>query len=235
MSTSGRTASKAKALPPWLAKSAQSLAYWMAYRHSLLPRYALAEGAIVNEFASAITSHMAGTFLVRMEVPYKQFLSDISHKTPKERIDLAVFEQPTSLSASALWSAPAHFEGQTVVIEVKRSTSGKVNIRNDLHRLRRLLLNSPGRSIRAFVVVTYEATKQKGKDNYFFKKNTLQIFPSGSSAFWRKNGAKNHIPAELIALRSHVCVRRIFKASASVDHKNANFRPTVVCVLEVCR
>jgi len=235
MSTSKKPKTKAVALSPWLAKSAQSLAYWIAYRHSLLPRYALTEGAIVNEFASAITSHMAGTFFVRMEVPYSQFLRDVSHKTPKERIDLAVFENPMSLTASALWSAPANFKGPTTVIEVKRSTSGKVNIRSDLARLRRLLLASSGRSIRAFVVVTYEATKQRMKDNYLFKKETLQTVPSGSPAFWRSGRAKNGLASELCALRAHVRVRRVFKASASINHRNSNFQPTVVCVLEVRR
>ncbi|MDZ7663154.1 hypothetical protein [Thiohalophilus sp.] len=192
---------------PFLEDALQGLAFWVGYRRSYFRDYPLAEAALIAETCNLIQSKITDAQVLRPEVLYRR-LADTSMKDELRdlwRADLAILDAayPNPYQDN-VWDA-VHF-----IFEVKRGSSPKAEIDQDLRRL--FHFKEVCRSgARAFLIVVSEAKLPKRFVDPKKGKSKLHGHPiPGTTGVYH--------------------VRRTVKAASSFDRKEtANF----ACICEV--
>ena len=202
----------------WLTTSLQGLAFWIGHRRSLFSHYPLPEGALVAEACNLIQANLPSKLVLLPERLYRNLVPHVSGNRDKEnddrsRADLVICNKDDKLDYKE-GNISDHVQ---YVIEVKRASSPKKDIENDLIRLRNCLQNFPGYAIpRTLLFVVSENGAPKCFDDMCF----VDI----------KTGKAKRGKKKIPGGDGYYCVRRAIKASASFS---AQSKAHYACIIEV--
>lgn len=199
--------------PTWSQKALQGLVFWIGHRHSLYPNYPLGESALIAEICNLIFTNLGSQNLRSQEVllcerQYTQLMPPgtwPSRLGLKSRADLVLVHGLTHAQAEQQKSLVNHI---SFVIEVKRASSARGQIDQDLKRLATFKGANP--HARAFLFVVSEVRRPK--------------------RFVSSNGKAIRRTTTISGTSSHYKIRRVCKAAASFNGKeSANY----ACIIEV--
>lgn len=195
--------------PKFLENALQGLAFWIGHRHSLFRFHPLTEGAMVAEACNLIFANLSDDLILKPECKYQRLLpqnvveNDLSNSARADLVILSKNAKNSLKNNGAELSTFTHF-----VMEVKRGSSSKAAIDDDLRRLFAFLRSHPGNA-RGFLILISES------------KSPTRFVSNGKSKL-----GTHEIP------NSDGCyhVRRTVKAAASFSNtKKAHY----ACLIEV--
>lgn len=201
----------------WLCISLQGLVFWIGHRRSLFSDYPLPEGALVAEACNLIQANLPSNLALLPEYLYRKLVPKVRGSSNKEkddrsRADLVICKRDDKLDHRKEGNISEHV---MYVIEVKRASASKKDIKNDLIRLRNYLKNFPqdtgDTKPRALLFVVSES----GVPECFIDAGTGKA----------KLGKKKVPDCD-----GHYRVRRAIKASASFS---SGSKAHYACIIEV--
>jgi len=194
--------------PSWSGNALQGLAFWIGHRHALYSNYPLGESALVAEACNLIYAHLGHGETLLCEQKYTRLMPDAAwpnEQGSKPRADLAIVKGLTHSQAKKLASLSGHL---SAVIEVKRASSPRSQIDNDLKRL--AIFKNANPDVRALLFVVAESHRPK------------RFVTHEGVALRGKHDIHEH--------DAHYRVRRVCKAAASFSGKE---KAHYACIIEV--
>jgi hypothetical protein len=135
--------------PRWLQKALQGITYWIGHRRCLFGGYPLSEGALVAELCNLIYANLPSNRELACEITYSSILAEDERPSflrERARVDIAIFAKNRNKD-----------DAPEVIVEVKRASSGRMQIDADLRRLAAVRSVRP--HIQTFLIVIAEARR----------------------------------------------------------------------------
>ena len=179
----------------------QGICFWVAHRHSYYYKHQLPEGAIVAELANLIEGRMPASHHLYCEVMIKNTLEhSFSEHFNDQRADLILAGEKVGMT-----ECRKHDFSQSVdtIIEVKRGSSLKIKLNDDLKKLVKIKQFNPALKTYLLIVSESKLPTQYG----WFAATTQRTHAAEVIATKRKFFIEK--------INSHVAVRRVCKAMAS--------------------